>query len=165
VQKFIVGAPRDQVATMAQNLADNPVARQTMAVGVIDHLRQSAGIDPLDNGRFRQSGYNRQLQALSPKLGSIVDPATADNLEKLGSVARNIQEPPAGSFVNTSNTLTGALASHAVNVLEHGANIAAGGFPAGTLARGVYARRAAAQAAERAFRPAAGVERLKTGQP
>lgn len=165
VQKFVIGAPRDQVATMAQNLSDNPVARQTMAVGAIDHLRQSAGIDPLDNGRFRQSGFNRQLQALGPKLSSIVDPRTAENLEKLGNVARNIQEAPPGSFVNTSNTLTGALAEHAKGAAEQLINAKAGGIPVATWARRAAQNRAAARAAAQSFRPAAGVERLSTVVP
>ena len=165
VQRFVVGAPRDQVALMAQNLGDDPVARQTMAVGAIDHLRQSAGIDALDNGRFRQSGFNRQLQALGPKLSSIVDPRTAESLEKLGNVARNIQEAPPGSFVNTSNTLTGALAEHARDAVEHLINAKAGGIPVATMARNAMGRRAAVRQAAESFRPAAGVERLSSVVP
>lgn len=160
VQKFVTGGTRDNVALMAQNLAGDPVARQTMAVSAIDHLRQSAGIDSLDNGRFRQSGYNRQLQAFSPKLSSLVDPATAENLEKVGNVARNIQEQPAGAYVNTSNTLTAAMAEHAKSAGEHALNYAAGGIPIGTMARNALAKRAAAKQASQAFRPAAGVGRL-----
>ena len=81
-------ATRDGVATMRQNLADNEVATQTMGVAALDHLRQSAGIDPMGNGNFTQAGFNKALIALDPKLQSLVDPKTAEHLGTLGNVAR-----------------------------------------------------------------------------
>lgn len=160
VQRYVIGAPRDQVALMRENLKDNPTATQTMGVAALDHLRQSAGIDPMGNGTFSQAGFNKHLQALSPKLGSLLDPQTIENLETLGNVARYTQAQPKGSFVNNSNTLVGALASHAANAAETGANVAAKGFPLGTLTRKVIQNRTDAKAAQQILKPYGGLTDL-----
>lgn len=160
VQRYVIGAPRDQVALMRENFGDNPTATQTMGVAALDHLRQSAGIDSMGNGTFSQAGFNKHLQALSPKLGSLVDPKTVEELETLGNVARYTQAQPKGSFVNNSNTLVGALAGHAANVAESGANVAAKGFPLGTITRKVIQNRADAKTAKQILKPYGGLTDL-----
>lgn len=161
VQKFVIGAPRDQVALMKSNLADNPVAQQTMGVATVDHLRRSAGVDDMGNGNFSQANYNKQLQALGPKIRQLVSPSTAETLEQLGNVARYTQAQPRGSFVNNSNTLVGSLAEHGAGVLEHIANAKTGGI-GGTLVRGALNKRAAQAAAQRALAPGAGLDVLNS---
>jgi hypothetical protein len=156
VQKFVVGGTRDNVALMRQNLSGDPVAQQTMGVAAVDHLRRSANIDDMGNGNFSQANYNKQLQAMSPKLRTLVGPQTADTLEQLGNVARYTQAQPRGAFVNNSNTLVGALAEHGASALEHAANIKTGGI-GGTLVRGALKGRAARAAAQRAIAPGAGL--------
>lgn len=163
IQRFITGptATRNGVATMRQNLADNPVATQTMGVATLDHLRSAAGIDPMGNGNFTQAGFNKALTALDPKLQSLVDPKTAEHLSTLGNVARYTQNQPRGSFVNNSNTLVGALASHAAGAAEKAGNIAGGGLiPLGTMARESLAKRVAAKATTKSLAPGAGLTRL-----
>lgn len=160
VQRYVLGAPRDQVALMRENLKDNPTATQTMGVAALDHLRQSAGIDPMGNGTFSQAGFNKHLQALSPKLGSLLDPQSIEHLETLGNVARYTQAQPKGSYVNNSNTLVGALASHAATAAETGANVAAKGFPIGTITRKVIQNRAEAKAAKQVLKPYGGLTDL-----
>lgn len=159
VQKFIIGGARDDIATMKTNLAEDPVATQTMGVSVMDHLRRSAGINDMGEGNFSQAGFNRHLQALSPKLNSLVDPKTAEQLETLGNVARYTQVHPRGSFVNTSNTATSLLAEHGKNLLEGAANMKTGGV-GGTLVRNALQRRAMNKAAQQALEPGAGLTRL-----
>lgn len=160
VRKFVINGKRDQVATMRENLKDNPTATQTMGVAALDHLRQSAGIDPMGNGTFSQAGFNKHLQALSPKLGSLLDPQSIEHLETLGNVARYTQAQPKGSYVNNSNTLVGALASHAATAAETGANVAAKGFPLGTITRKVIQNRAEAKAAKQILKPYGGLTDL-----
>lgn len=160
VQKFIIGAPRDQVATMRQNLADDPVAEQTIGVSTVDHLRRSAGVDDMGNGNFSQANYNKQLQALGPKMRQLVSPKTAETLEQLGNVARYTQAQPRGSFVNNSNTLVGSLAEHGQDLLEGAINAKTGGI-GGTMVRGALTKRAAAEAARRALAPGAGLDVLQ----
>jgi hypothetical protein len=162
VQKFVINGNRDDLATMRQNLSDSPVAQQTIGVATLDHLRKSAGISDMGDGNFTQAGFNKQLQALGPKMNSLVDPRTADTLEQIGNVARNTQLQPRGSFVNNSNTLTGALAEHAGGVLEGAANVKAGGFPVGTIVRNALGRRAAKSQVNRILAPGAGLDVLET---
>lgn len=160
VQKYVIGAPRDQLALMRDNLKDNETATQTMGVAALDHLRQSAGIDQSGNGTFSQAGFNKHLQALSPKLGSLLDPNTIEQLETLGNVARYTQAQPKGSFVNNSNTLVGALAGHAANAAEGMANVAAKGFPIGTITRKVLQNRSDAKIARDIMKPYGGLADL-----
>jgi hypothetical protein len=165
VRKYVINGTRDNVATMRDNLSSNPTATQTLGVTALDHLRQSAGIDPMGNGNFSQAGFNKHLQALSPKLTSLVDPKTAETLETLGNVARYTQSQPRGSFVNNSNTFTAQAASHAANALEGMANVKAGGIPVGTMVRKALGNRSEAKAAAEALKPGAGLTRLPTPGP
>jgi hypothetical protein len=160
VQKFVIGAPRDQVGLMRENLQGNDTATQTMGVSALDHLRQAAGVDAQGNGTFNQAGFNKHLQALSPKLGSLLDPGTVEKLETLGNVARYTQAQPKGSFVNNSNTLVGAIASHAANAAEGIANVKAGGIPVGTLTRKALENRSAKKLARETMTPYGGLTKL-----
>jgi len=167
IQKFVIGAPRDDVALMRENLAHDETATQTMGVATLDHLRRQAGIDDMGNGNFSQAGFNKHLQALSPKMPSLLDPQTNEQLQTLGNVARYTQFQPRGSFVNNSNTLVGALASHAADLAEGAGNLAGGRIiPVGSLVRGVLQKNAAAKAAQKSLEPGAGLERLSdVGRP
>lgn len=158
-KRFVIDAPRDDVATMRANLADNPTAQQTMGVAVLDYLRRAAGIDDQGNGNFAQARFNNALQALSPKIRFMVDPKTADQLETLGNVARYTQAQPRGSFVNNSNTFVAQAAAHAANALEGAVNLKAG-LPVGTMIRKAVANRAQARATQEALKPGAGLGRL-----
>lgn len=163
VQKYIINAPRDDVEAMRANLAHDPVATQTMGVAALDHLRRVS--DPNGTGNFGQASFNRHLQALDPKLGSVVSPRTAEQLETLGNVARYTQAQPKGSFVNNSNTLVGALAEHAANAAEGMANVAAKGFPVGTITRKVLQNRSNAKLAKETMTPYGGMKRLPESKP
>lgn len=164
VQRFITGpsATRNGVATMRANLADNPVATQTMGVAALDYLRQSAGIDPMWNGNFGQASFNKALVALGPRLKSLVDNETSEHLDTLGNVARYVQSQPRGSFVNNSNTLVGALAEHSKNIAEGVANktVGLGVIPVGTMVREAAARSAATKSAAKSLAPGAGLTKL-----
>ncbi|SRR5581483_5445381 len=159
VQKYVINGSRDNVARMRENFADNAVAQQTMGVAAIDHLRRAAGIDDLGNGNFSQARYNKAFQSLSPKMRSLVDADTADQMETLGNVARYTQAQPRGSFVNNSNTFVAQAGQHAANILEGAANIHTG-IPIATLVRKAAANRAQAKATREALKPGAGLGRL-----
>jgi len=164
VRKYVIGGKRDDVATMRQNLADNPTATQTMGVAALDHLRDQAGVGPGGSGNFSQAAYNKYLQALQPKLGALVDPRTEETLEKLGNVARYTQAQPKGSYVNNSNTLVGALGEHALNAGENLLNAKTG--VGGTLLRKAIDKRAADKAAKETMTPYGGMGRLSDfGKP
>jgi len=162
MRRFVIGGKRDKVAVMRQNLSDNPTAVQTLGVSALDHLRDQAGISPDYKGNFTQAGYNKALRGLDPKLQSLVDPKTAETLQNLGNVARNIQFQPKGSFVNNSNTFVAAAADKAAGALEGAANVAAGGIPVGTWGRSVIGKIRAGKEVKKSLRSGAGLENLST---
>jgi hypothetical protein len=131
VQRFIIGAPREQLATTMRNLQGQ---RETVSVAVLDHLRDAARLDPGYNGNFSTAGYSRALQALDPKANLLFDAATAETLGKLRNVAGYTTAQPRGSFVNNSNTMVAGAAKYGAQALEGAANVAAGGIPVGTWA-------------------------------
>ena len=160
VKKYVVNGNRDDVATMRQNLTGNDTALQTMGVAAIDNLKSGAKIDWQGNGRFTQAGFNKNLNALGPKLQYLVDPKTANDLQSLGNVARNIQERPPGAYVNESNTFV-AGAKHALgSAAETGGNLLLPGVGLGTkAAKAIEATRAARQV-KAATAPGAGLQSL-----
>jgi hypothetical protein len=119
VNRFVIGAPRDDVATMRANLADNDTALQTMSVATLGALRDAARVTPDYTGNFSAPGYNKTLQALQPKIRSLVTPDIAEHLNNLGQVANDVKGQPAGAFVNNSNTFTSALAGAGRAGVEH----------------------------------------------
>ncbi len=159
MQKYVVGATKKDAQTMVNNLGD--MGRQHMAAGTIDTMKKSAGINSEDGGNFSQSNYNSALDNLRFKPGVIFDPESAQQLERLGRVARTTQLQPRGSFANNSNTLVGALAEGAKtatkNVAEVGANLAIPGLQGGTMARKGLGKLQEWRQVTKATKPGAGI--------
>lgn len=161
VGKFVLGGNRDDVATMTQNLAGNDSALQTLSVAALDHLRDAA----VSSGNFSQARFNKALQGLSPKLQSLVDPKTAEQLDTLGNVARYTQAQPRGSFVNNSNTFVAGAADYGAGAVEHAANAVFHGVPVATAIRkGANALQASSRERQ-ALSPGAGLGRLAATSP
>lgn len=163
VRRFVLNGNRDEVATMQKNLADNPTALQTNSVAVLDHLRQ-ASVD--NNGRFIPARFNKALAALDPKLRSLIDPKTVEQLETLGRVGTYVKGQPEGSFVANSNTPI-ALANM---VKSAGMDIATGmlPFPAKVAVKGaryLMGRASDKRYVSRVTAPGAGIDRLSTPTP
>jgi hypothetical protein len=133
VQKFVTGGTRDNVALMRQNLTGNDQALQTMGVAAIDDLRNAAKVDAKGNGEFSQKRFNDRLNQQQPLLPHLIPGQERGQLQALGNVARNIKEPPTGSTVNYSNTLSAALSdeatSMATNAALKAADVKLGGAP------------------------------------
>lgn len=96
---------------------------QALSLATLDHLRDAACIAAIGSGNFAQAGYNKALQNLSPKLGSLVDPETAETLQNFGDVARYTQSQPRGSFVNNSNSTVAKIAKYGGGAIERGRRI------------------------------------------
>lgn len=135
VQKFVISAPRDQVAMLSQAMQGNDQAAQTIRVAVLDHLRDQARLNPLYEGNFAAASYNKALRQLDPKLRHLLPSETADNVERLGRVAGYATSQPKGSFVNNSNTFVAQAANYGADALEGAANVSTFGIPIGTWAR------------------------------
>lgn len=161
VTRFVLNAPREDVATMRTALAGNEPALQTMSVAALDHLRSAAKLDPQYRGNFASQSFNNALVKLDPKLRDLVSPEVSETLEKLGNVARYTTSQPRGAFVNNSNTFVAGAASHAANIAETVANKAAMGIPVGTWTRNALAAGRQQNAFARATAPGAGLGRLE----
>lgn len=161
VNRYVINAPRDATAIMKQNLSDNPAASQTLGVAVLDHLRDAARLSPEYHGNFSQYGFNKALRNLDPKLRSLVDANTAEQLQTLGKVADYTQFQPKGSYVNNSNTFTAGAANYGASALEGAANVAAHGIPVGTWTRKALEKSSSRRAVQSALAPGAGLNRLQ----
>lgn len=161
VNRFVINGDRDNLARMRRNLGDNPEATQTMSVAAIDHLRNAARLDPFYDGNFASVSYSRALQQLSPKLREIMAPSTAEHLEQLSRVAKNITSQPRGSFVNNSNTFTGAAADAAEGAL----NFTTLGVPTGKWVRQGIDKVTTGRKVKKALRPGAGLGALNKPAP
>lgn len=165
VRKFVISGSRDDVATMRQSLANNPTATQTLGVSALDHLRDQAGLSPDYKGNFTQNGYNKALRGLDPKLQSLVDPKTVEQLQALGNVANYTQFQPRGSSVNHSNTFVAGAADYGASAVEGAVNVAAHGVPVGTWGRKAIQKMQAGKTVRNAISPGAGLGRLAATSP
>lgn len=160
INQYVLKSDLKDVQAMKRNLANDPVAQQAIGAGVVDELKASAGIVG-DTGNFSQAGYNKALEGLRPKIPVIFDPQSGKQIEALGSVARYTMAQPRGSFVNTSNTLTGAIAQglkeRTKSAAEGVGNFVAHGMPLGTWVRDLLERRSINKQVDEALKPGAGI--------
>jgi hypothetical protein len=97
---------------------------------------------------------------LEPKLGSLLDPALAENVQNLGDVARYSQFQPEGHYINNSNTFVTDLANKGATVLEKSANLLVPGLDAGTFLREKASSSLAAKKVRKSWGPGAGLTNL-----
>jgi hypothetical protein len=116
-RSHVINAPQSGVASLRSFLDGNERAQQTMSVAALDDLRTAAGIDAQGNNPFNQARFNKRLEGLRPKLGTLFPGPEGQHIATLGNVARYVKQQPAGNYVNNSGTLTGALAEGAKNGL------------------------------------------------
>lgn len=166
LETFVVKGHNKNVQAMVNHLGQDSVARQHMAAGTINFLRDRAGIVD-GQGNFTQAGYNKALKILDDtnKMPLIFDGETATGLKTLGNVARYTQAQPRGAFVNNSNTLVGSLAEKASAAVgkaaETGLNVAVPGLQLGTSVMEMRARRAASKETEKSLKTGAGIREEK----
>lgn len=155
MQQYVVNGKAANVQRMASNLADDPLASQRIAASLVDHVRGQSGLDLRTNaGNVAQSGMNKAIAHINPKLDAALGPEAAGQARTLGNVARYTQEEPRGSYVNNSNTAV-VLAKGAA---EHATNAAFHGVPVGTVVRKVGSFLGDRAATKRALAPNAGVK-------
>lgn len=162
LDKFVARGKPESVKEMVDNLGGSQSAKEAMAAGVINHLKEKSRVLEGGMDKFSSKSFRTALERLDPTLDMLVDPDSAKNLRTLGKVSAYSTNQPAGSYVNNSNTLTGAIREGAVGIAEHGANAAAGAhgipIPVGSAGRAIFKGRAAKKEAEQILKPGAGVE-------
>lgn len=157
INKYVVNGDVKDIKSMRANLADDPMAGQTIAAGTINFLKNRAGING-DNGNFSQAGYNKALRAVAPKINDLFESDQANQLQALGNVARYTQEQPRGSFVNNSNTLVGSIAKNVKELGLGALNIKTlGGV---NFVRGKLQERATDRDVSKSVEPGAGMTRI-----
>lgn len=152
VKKFVISGTRDNVAKMRANLGHDEVAQQTMSVAALDHLREQSGAI---KGKFSQEGYNKALRGMAPKLQSLVDRNVAEQLDRLGEVARWEMQQGRGGYYNNSGTFIAAAKEYAAHTAEIAGNIK--GIPAGSMVRHVFRGRADKKYLQSTLEPGAGI--------
>lgn len=159
VRKYIVGGKRANLMQMKENLSGDKLAQQTIPAATVDFLKKQSKAD-VESGRFNAATYNGTVDSLRPKFDVVLDPKTAQQIQQVGNVAKYTTIQPKGSYVNNSNTLTGALSEGAKASAEGVANMTAGGVPVGTwIRKGAEAMREKS-AAKKSTAPGAGVTKL-----
>lgn len=168
VQKYVAGGKTANLQNMIQNLSNDPVNRELVASGLMDHIKSQAGIDlRTGSGNISQAGLNKAIQNLGDKTRIVLGPEASQTIEKLGNVARYTQEQPRGSFVNNSNTavtLMGHAGSLTKAAVERGVNAVVPGAQLGSWARESLANRANARDVARSLEPGAGLSAVPLNQ-
>jgi hypothetical protein len=160
VKKYIIGGKKANLDLMKAKFSADPEAQGTLQASALNYLKAKSGIDPYTNtGNFSQAGFNRARADLEPRMDSLLDPQTADQVRTLGNVARYTQMQPRGSFVNNSNTFTAQAAEYGKSALEQATNYAAKGVPVGTWMRKAAQGRSASNEINEALAPGAGLEK------
>jgi len=160
---FVRDGKRENVARMRETLQDSPEATQTIAAGILDHLKGQMNAKPA-TGNFSSANYTKAFDALKPKMSQYVDATTAQQLNSLGEHARDIQAQPRGSFVSTANTAPALIAEAMKSAATHGGNMIFHGVPVVSAARAVGSRfldsRNAAKDARQSTDPGAALSSL-----
>jgi len=104
VKKYVIGGSVRELKSMADMVG--PGGRATMGQQMMRHLQNKAfGANAAGDGMGRQASLNSELQSIGrEKLQTIFGADKADELFALGRVMAYIQQQPAGSAVNNSNT-------------------------------------------------------------
>ena len=165
IQKFVVNGKKADIDTMVAHLGTDSQAREVMAAGIINWLKSKSGIVN-ETGNFSQSGFNKALQSIDPKILTIVGSDVNQQLKALGNTARLTQARPKGSYVNESNTFVNQAAEIAKSGIEKTANTLLGGgfFPVGTMAREALQKQAGKQTTKKSLKPGAGTRLSDIGK-
>lgn len=124
VQKYIVGGTQANLQRLRAMFQGNDEANQTMTAAALNHLKESANINPVSNaGNFSQHGFNNAYSYdIAPRAKELLqDPELIDKVEQLGRTARYTQEQTRGSSFNNSHTFVAAQADTVPGKLARGA--------------------------------------------
>lgn len=104
VKKYVINGKVREINRLAELVG--PQGQQTMRQQLLRHLEQRAfGANAAGDGAGSQASFNRELESIGRnKLMAVLGPQTTDELYAIGRVMAYIQQQPAGSAVNNSNT-------------------------------------------------------------
>jgi hypothetical protein len=104
VKKYIINGKVREINKLAELVG--PEGQKTMQQQLLKHLQNKAfGANAAGDGAGQQASLNSELQSIGRnKLTALLGAEQADDLFALGRVMAYIQQQPAGSAVNNSNT-------------------------------------------------------------
>ena len=112
VQRFIVGGGQANLRRLREIFGNDEEAHQTMTAAALNHLSESAGIDPIrKTGNFSGHGYNSAYADIAPRAQELLrDPELIDKVEQLGRTAGYTTEQKRGTAFNNSHTFVASQA-------------------------------------------------------
>lgn len=119
MRSYVIKGKAANIQNMLNNLSNDPLNRQILSAGVLDHLKEVSGIDLRTNqGNVSQAGLSKALKDLGDSKNGveILGRDAAATLDTLGNVAKYTMHQSKGSFVNNSNTAVAAAANGAKNL-------------------------------------------------
>lgn len=153
LDKYALGnAPKSQVDLMMGKLDED--AQGAVASHTLSAIRKGA---VGSTGNITPAGFNSALTKYAPKLDSLIDPSTRDDLTSLSNVVTNAKSAPPGNFVNYSKS--GVIRNAATGTIQElgGAALNAKTFGMGVpIIKGIAER----NFARSALAPGAGLGRL-----
>jgi hypothetical protein len=104
VKKYVIGGKVRELNELAKLVG--PEGQKTMQQQMLKYLEGKAfGANAAKDGAGRQASFNQELESIGRnKLAAILGPEQTDDLFAIGRVMAYIQQQPAGSAVNNSNT-------------------------------------------------------------
>lgn len=105
--KYVIGGTSANLQRMRTLLGNDVPAQQTMTAVALNHLRESAGINPEQTtGNFSQHGYNSAWSYdIAPRAKELLqDPQVIEHAKNIGDVAQWEQARSKSMYVNASNT-------------------------------------------------------------
>lgn len=104
VRKYVINGKVNEINALADLLG--PEGKSTMQGQLLSYIEKKAmGMNAAGDGAASQASFNRTLDSIGRnKLAALLGPDKTDELYTLGRVMAYIQQRPAGSAVNESNT-------------------------------------------------------------
>lgn len=156
IANYVVKGKAANVETMLRNLSNDPLNKQIISAGVVDHLKSASGVDLRTNtGNITQKGMNSALTVLDKKAPIVLGDEANAILNKLSNVAKWQMEQKKGTYVNNSGTTVSAIAEGAKDFANAAADVKT--FGATKVLRSMMDKRAQAKMAQQSIKPGAGI--------
>jgi len=87
-----------------KNVINTPDFNASIEAAALNKLRDSAGIDALGNGSFKNASFRNAVNAMTPKADALLSPQSIENVERLKRVSGYVNDEGKANSTNRSNT-------------------------------------------------------------
>jgi muramidase (phage lysozyme) len=108
IRQNVLNSKNKDFQTAMELVKNDPIALKHLASGTMDVIMR----DSIKDGKFLSANFAKAIEnlRLNGKLDALFGAKEAENLERIAKTGRIVDNRPAGSYVNESNTTTGAAA-------------------------------------------------------